>query len=127
MSAISRDRPVRCFPPPVRGSPVSPMSNLCHRQGMAVENVSHTLLNWYDRHARQLPWRTPPGTNLRPDPYAVWLSEIMLTQTPVAAGIPYFVKFMERWPTAAELAGLGRASTTEGMGKSEYYAGIPDE
>src|SRR3546814_4433464 len=116
ISAIARDRPVRCFPPPVRGSPVSPIRNPCHRQGMAVENVSHTLLNWYDRHARKLPWRTPPGSNLRPDPYAVWMSEIMLQQTTVAAVIPFFEKFMARWPTVAALAA---ADDTDVMTNSE--------
>src|SRR3546814_20315786 len=80
---------------------------------MAVENVSHTLLNWYDRHARKLPWRTPPGSNLRPDPYAVWMSEIMLQQTTVAAVIPSFEKFMARWPTVAALAAADATRSEE--------------
>jgi A/G-specific adenine glycosylase len=60
------------------------------------------LLAWYDRHARKLPWRAPPG--VRPDPYAVWLSEIMLQQTTVAAVGPYFRRFLELWPDVAALA-----------------------
>ncbi len=60
------------------------------------------LLAWYDRHARLLPWRAPPGK--RADPYHVWLSEIMLQQTTVAAVGPYFLKFLRRWPTLADLA-----------------------
>ena len=60
------------------------------------------LLAWYDRHRRDLPWRAPPGA--RPDPYRVWLSEIMLQQTTVAAVAPYFARFVERWPDIRALA-----------------------
>ncbi len=63
------------------------------------------LLAWYDRHRRRLPWRALPGT--QPDPYRVWLSEIMLQQTTVKAVGPYFEKFTARWP---DVAALGRAS-----------------
>jgi A/G-specific adenine glycosylase len=63
------------------------------------------LLAWYDRHRRVLPWRPPAGQ--RPDPYAVWLSEIMLQQTGVKTVGPYFQKFLARWP---EVSALGRAS-----------------
>jgi A/G-specific adenine glycosylase len=63
------------------------------------------LLAWYDRHRRVLPWRPPAGE--KPDPYAVWLSEIMLQQTTVKTVGPYFVKFLARWP---DVAALGRAS-----------------
>jgi A/G-specific adenine glycosylase len=61
-----------------------------------------TLLDWYDRHRRSLPWRTPPGT--RPDPYRVWLSEIMLQQTTVGTVGPYFDRFVARWPDISVLA-----------------------
>ena len=61
-----------------------------------------SLLAWYDRHARKLPWRAPPGA--KADPYAVWLSEIMLQQTTVAAVGPYFERFLARWPDVAALA-----------------------
>src|SRR6185312_9960492 len=60
------------------------------------------LLAWYDRHRRRLPWRALPGA--RPDPYRVWLSEIMLQQTTVKTVGPYFEKFMARWPDVASLA-----------------------
>ena len=63
------------------------------------------LLAWYDRHRRRLPWRALPGE--RPDPYRVWLSEIMLQQTGVKTVGPYFEKFLARWP---DVAALGRAS-----------------
>jgi A/G-specific adenine glycosylase len=60
------------------------------------------LLAWYDRHRRRLPWRSPTG--VRPDPYRVWLSEIMLQQTTVATVAPYFDRFVARWPTVSALA-----------------------
>jgi A/G-specific adenine glycosylase len=60
------------------------------------------LLAWYDRHRRALPWRAPKG--VRADPYAVWLSEIMLQQTGVKTVGPYFVKFLARWPDVTALA-----------------------
>jgi len=63
------------------------------------------LLDWYDRHRRSLPWRPPAGE--RPDPYRVWLSEIMLQQTGVKTVGPYFEKFLARWP---DVTALGRAS-----------------
>ena len=81
---------------------------------------SAVLLAWYDRHRRNLPWRAPPG--MRPDPYRVWLSEIMLQQTTVATVGSYFDRFMARWP---DISALGAASLDEvlqlwqGLG---YYA-----
>lgn len=60
------------------------------------------LLRWYDAHGRDLPWRMKNGKPA--DPYAVWLSEIMLQQTTVTAVIPYFQKFMLKWPTVQRLA-----------------------
>lgn len=60
------------------------------------------LLKWYDAHARDLPWRVHGGEI--PDPYAVWLSEIMLQQTRVAAVVPYYRKFLNRWPSLESLA-----------------------
>jgi A/G-specific adenine glycosylase len=68
----------------------------------ATPSVASHLLAWYDRHARRLPWRARPGE--LSDPYAVWLSEIMLQQTTVAAVGPYFQRFLARWPTVAALA-----------------------
>ena len=55
---------------------------------------SAALLAWYDRHRRDLPWRARPGET--PDPYRVWLSEIMLQQTTVRAVAPYYARFLER-------------------------------
>jgi A/G-specific adenine glycosylase len=64
--------------------------------------VAPSLLAWYDRHRRVLPWRALPG--MPADPYAVWLSEIMLQQTTVAAVKAYFEAFLSRWPTVDALA-----------------------
>ncbi|MEL7518405.1 MAG: A/G-specific adenine glycosylase, partial [Pseudomonadota bacterium] len=70
-------------------------------------SISDILLHWYDAHARELPWRNPPGAT-RPDdeawPYRVWVSEVMLQQTTVAAVKPYFEKFTSTWPTVFDLA-----------------------
>ena len=68
----------------------------------ASPHLAQVLLDWYDRHRRHLPWRTEPGA--RPDPYRVWLSEIMLQQTTVPVVAGYFWRFLERWPTLEALA-----------------------
>ena len=60
------------------------------------------LLGWYDTERRDLPWRVPKGGS--PDPYRVWLSEVMLQQTTVKAVIPYYERFLARWPTVEALA-----------------------
>jgi A/G-specific adenine glycosylase len=79
------------------------------------------LLSWYDRHARRLPWRTPPGGPL-PDPYGVWLSEVMLQQTTVAAVIPYYQRFLNRWPTVADLAAAPQDDVLTEWAGLGYYA-----
>ncbi|MGA8156990.1 MAG: A/G-specific adenine glycosylase [Rhodoplanes sp.] len=68
----------------------------------AVQNLGRRLLAWYDRNRRDLPWRGRPGE--RSDPYRVWVSEIMLQQTTVAATIPYYQRFLARFPTVHALA-----------------------
>ncbi|MFN4353223.1 A/G-specific adenine glycosylase [Parvibaculum sp.] len=68
----------------------------------AAKAAAAPLLGWYDRHARVLPWRARKGE--RADPYAVWLSEIMLQQTTVATVGPYFMRFLARWPKVEALA-----------------------
>jgi len=78
-----------------------------------------SLLNWYDCHGRDLPWRLRKG---RPDPYRVWLSEIMLQQTTVAAVGPYFHRFLERWPTAADLAAADRDEVLGAWAGLGYYS-----
>lgn len=79
------------------------------------------LLRWYDTHARILPWRSPPGQP-PPDPYRIWLSEIMLQQTTVAAVIPYYERFTARWPDIAALAAAGDADLMAAWAGLGYYA-----
>ena len=70
-------------------------------------DLSAALLGWYDRHAREMPWRIGPSdraAGVMPDPYRVWLSEVMLQQTTVAAVRDYFMRFTTRWPTVQALA-----------------------
>ncbi len=83
---------------------------------MAADRIAPELLAWYDRHRRVLPWRALPGQ--RPDAYAVWLSEIMLQQTTVAAVKAYFKAFLARWPAVGLLA---EAPTEEVM---KQWAGL---
>jgi A/G-specific adenine glycosylase len=66
-----------------------------------VSQFAQQLLRWYDRHARDLPWRRPPSTS---DPYHILISEAMLQQTQVATVIPYFERFISRFPTLKTLA-----------------------
>ncbi len=80
------------------------------------------LLGWYDAHARTLPWRVPPGSGRRADPYRVWLSEIMLQQTTVAAVIPYFDRFTGRWPTVGALAAAPLEDVLAAWAGLGYYA-----
>src|ERR1700742_987575 len=78
------------------------------------------LLAWYDRHRRVLPWRSLPGEAV--DPYRVWLSEIMLQQTTVATVGPYFVRFLERWPTVTALAAAPLDDVLHAWQGLGYYA-----
>ncbi|WP_353228166.1 A/G-specific adenine glycosylase [Novosphingobium sp.] len=87
----------------------------------AQGSVAGRLLEWYDGHARGLPWRSPPGTP-PPDPYRVWLSEVMLQQTTVMAVKPYFTRFTERWPTVADLAAADEAAVMAAWAGLGYYS-----
>jgi len=78
------------------------------------------LLAWYDRHRRDLPWRAPPGEHA--DPYRVWLSEIMLQQTTVAAVAPYFARFVTRWPDVSALAAASLDEVLHQWQGLGYYA-----
>jgi A/G-specific adenine glycosylase len=66
-------------------------------------NAASRLIQHYVDNFRRLPWRSPPG-DPAPDPYRVWLSEVMLQQTTVATVMPRFERFLERWPTVEALA-----------------------
>jgi len=78
------------------------------------------LLRWYDRHRRRLPWRAEPGET--PDPYRVWLSEIMLQQTTVQAVAGYYRKFLARWPTVKHLAKAPLDDVLAAWAGLGYYA-----
>ena len=77
------------------------------------------LLAWYDRHRRVLPFRSTGG---RPDPYQVWLSEVMLQQTTVAAVGPRFDRFLGRFPTVEALAAAPEGEVMEEWAGLGYYA-----
>jgi A/G-specific adenine glycosylase len=101
---------------------------------MSVESFAHSpsfhsdplladlLLAHYDVHARALPWRLPPHSTERPDPYKVWLSEVMLQQTTVAAVASYYVKFLALWPTVQDLAAAQDADVMAAWAGLGYYA-----
>jgi A/G-specific adenine glycosylase len=78
------------------------------------------LFAWYDANRRALPWRAAPG--VRPDPYLVWLSEIMLQQTRVETVAPYFVKFVMRWPDVHALAAAKLSEVLSAWAGLGYYA-----
>ena len=84
--------------------------------------IAPVLLDWYDRHARVLPWRVPPHSGLRADPYRVWLSEVMLQQTTVAAVKAYFHRFTELWPDVGALAAAPDAQVMAEWAGLGYYA-----
>ncbi len=84
-------------------------------------DISADLLAWYDAHARDLPWRARPGSDA-PDPYRVWLSEIMLQQTTVATVRPRFAEFVARWPTVEALAAAPEAELMAAWAGLGYYA-----
>ncbi|MDA0787210.1 MAG: A/G-specific adenine glycosylase [Proteobacteria bacterium] len=84
-----------------------------------------TILEWYDRHARRLPWRMPPSRSRRgeyADPYHVWLSEVMLQQTTVVTVGPYFRKFLARWPRVEDLAAADLDQVLTEWAGLGYYA-----
>ena len=83
------------------------------------------LLRWYDRHARVMPWRVGPAARAEgvlPDPYRVWLSEVMLQQTTVATVKAYFERFTARWPTVMDLAAAEDGDVMGEWAGLGYYA-----
>ncbi len=84
-----------------------------------MSQISRKILAWYDRHRRELPWRPLHGES--PNPYHVWLSEIMLQQTTVAAVTPYFEKFVKRWPNVKALAKAKREDVLKMWAGLGYY------
>ena len=90
-------------------------------QTSSLDAIPTALLGWYDTHARVLPWRIRPGQP-RPDPYRVWLSEVMLQQTTVAAVGKYYARFLALWPTVADLAAADESAVMAEWAGLGYYA-----
>ncbi len=88
--------------------------------------IAHKILAHFSTNARDLPWRNPPGRALPLDdpnwPYRVWLSEVMLQQTTVAAVTPYFERFTTRWPSVIALAAADDAEVMSAWAGLGYYA-----
>ena len=87
--------------------------------------IAGRLLAWYDAHHRDLPWRVPPrdlARGVRPDPYRVWLSEVMLQQTTVEAVKAYFLAFVEKWPTVTALAAAAPDDVMKAWAGLGYYS-----
>ena len=85
-----------------------------------TKRIEAAMLAWYDRERRVLPWRAAPG--MAPDPYRVWLSEIMLQQTTVKAVLPRYAAFLRRWPDIAALARAELAEVLAEWAGLGYYA-----
>jgi len=88
---------------------------------MVTANAATRLLQHYVDNFRRLPWRSPPG-DTAPDPYRVWLSEVMLQQTTVAAVAPRFERFIGRWPTVEALASASDEAVLSEWAGLGYYA-----
>jgi A/G-specific adenine glycosylase len=97
----------------------SPSRQIKPPTGGSDSEFAHRLLDWYDDNRRILPWRAVPG--VAADPYAVWLSEIMLQQTTVGAVIPYYEAFVNRWPTVVQLAAASPESVLAAWAGLGYY------
>ena len=82
--------------------------------------MGDALLAWYDVHRRDLPWRAGPGQ--ASDPYRIWLSEIMLQQTTVAAVAPYYRSFLTRWPDVGRLAAASQDEVLSAWAGLGYYS-----
>ena len=95
------------------------------REDFTDRGTSTAILDWYDHHARVLPWRISPADRargVRPDPYRVWLSEVMLQQTTVATVKSYFERFTCRWPTVELLAAEPQDEVLKEWAGLGYYA-----
>ena len=94
-------------------------------KSLSSELVSTRLLDWYDQNARDLPWRVGPADRklgILPDPYAVWMSVIMLQQTTIPHATRYFLDFQRRWSTVDALAAANRDDIMEAWAGLGYYS-----
>ena len=102
--------------------------SLPHDQGLSPNSVKRmraALLNWYDQQGRELPWRIRPedrAAGIIPDPYAIWLSEIMCQQTTITHAAPYWQRFLEKYPTICDLARADRDEVLGLWAGLGYYA-----
>jgi A/G-specific adenine glycosylase len=95
------------------------------RDPTQTSDLPRILLEWYDVHARAMPWRVGPAdrkAGVLPDPYRIWMSEIMLQQTTVATVREYFTRFQTRWPTVGDLAAAEDADVMGEWAGLGYYA-----
>ncbi len=106
-------RPIRYMKGMIRAKATIPKMEV-------LEPHASLLLDWYDTHARRLPWRARAGE--RADPYAVFLSEIMLQQTTVEAVKAYYAAFLARWPDVKALAAAPNEDIMQAWAGLGYYA-----
>ncbi len=85
-----------------------------------IDSFRKNILEWYDKNQRVMPWRATKAQ--KPNPYYVWLSEIMLQQTTVATVGAYFTKFISIWPTIEDLANADRDDVMKEWAGLGYYA-----
>ena len=90
------------------------------RAALKPRPLARRVLAWWDANRRDLPWRAAPGET--PDPYRVWLSEILLQQTTAAAAAPYYARFLRRWPRVEALAAASLDEVIETFAGLGYYA-----
>ena len=105
--------------------PPLPMTQPIDVDAAAERDVAAPLLAWYDRHARTLPWRVPPERSRggeRADPYRVWLSEVMLQQTTVAAVAPRYARLLDTWPDVKSLAAARQEDVLRAWAGLGYYS-----
>src|SRR6266446_6481351 len=81
-----------------------------------VKNFRRYLLRWYDKNRRKLPWREHPS------PYRTWISEVMLQQTQVATVLPYYKRFLERFPDLRTLANSREPAVLQFWAGLGYYS-----
>ena len=94
-------------------------------QTLPIARLRRDLLAWYDREGRSLPWRIRPearASGAVADPYAIWLSEVMLQQTTVPHATPYWHRFLALWPRVEDLAGAPRDDVMREWAGLGYYA-----
>ena len=104
----------------VEGQPVGSAARKQLPLRPAGPDTVNQLLDWYDSERRDLPWRSAPGRFA--DPYHVWLSEVMLQQTTVKAVVPYYLKFLQRWPTVKDLAAASLDDVLAAWAGLGYYS-----